>query len=77
MLSEVQNVHLLEKTLVTPGTMSEKVSQIIKTVSEERHDFRLKTLISLIPKEEQLQAKDIILRFIKNKYLIPVKDANT
>ncbi|TFG16665.1 MAG: hypothetical protein EU530_11575 [Promethearchaeota archaeon] len=72
MLSEVQNVHLLEKTLVTPGTVSEKVSQIIKTVSEERHDFRLKTLISLIPKEEQLEAKDIILRFIKNKYLIPV-----
>jgi hypothetical protein len=77
MISEVQNVHLLEKTLVTHGTMSEKITQIIKTVSKERHDFRLNTLISLVPKEEQLKAKDIILRLIKNHYLIPVKDSNT
>ena len=77
MLSEVQNVHLLEKTLISPGTISERISQIIKTVTEERHDFRLRTLISLVPKEDQLEAKDVILRFIKNKYLIPVVERNT
>ena len=77
MISEVQNVHLLEKTIFTPGTLSERILEIVKTISEERHDFRLNTLISLVPKEEQLEAKDIILRFIKNHYLVPVKDSNT
>jgi len=71
-LTEAKNIHLIEKSLIIPGTPSEHISKIIKTISEERHDFRLKTLISLVPEEEQLQAKDIILRFIKNKYLVPI-----
>ncbi len=76
-ISDAQNVEILEKKIIIPGTLSERVSQIIKTVSLERNDFLLRTLISLVPEEEQLGAKDIILRFIKNKYLIPVQDRNT
>jgi hypothetical protein len=74
MISEVQNVHLIEKTLATPGTLSEKLIQIIKTVSEERHDFLLKTIISLVPQNQQLQAKEVLLRFIKSHYIVPVTD---
>ncbi|MBN2156491.1 MAG: hypothetical protein JW776_10645, partial [Candidatus Lokiarchaeota archaeon] len=72
-LTDADNVYLLEKALITPGTISERVAQIVKTVSEDRHDFRLKTLISLITEEDRLLAKDIILRFIKNNYLVPVE----
>jgi hypothetical protein len=71
-ITEADNIHLIEKTLIRSETTSEKVAEIIKTISEERSDFRLRTLISLVPKDEQLQAKDVILRFVKAKYLVPI-----
>ncbi len=76
-LTDSENIHLIEKKIITPDSLSNQISQIIKTVSAERSDFLLRTLITLIPEEKQLQAKDVILRFIKNHYLVPVKDSNT
>ncbi|MBN2157415.1 MAG: hypothetical protein JW776_15320 [Candidatus Lokiarchaeota archaeon] len=66
------NSKIYEKKLITPGSISERVSNVIQTLLEEKESFHLKTIISLIPEGDQLAAKEIILKFIKGKYIIPL-----
>ncbi|TFG16666.1 MAG: hypothetical protein EU530_11580 [Promethearchaeota archaeon] len=78
-LSLLKNFHLSEnseiyaKKFITPNSVSERVSNVIKTLNEEKETFHLKTLISLIPEEDKLAAKNTILLFIKGRYIVPTK----
>ncbi len=78
-LSLLRNFHLsdnceiYEKKFIQANSLSEQVSNVIKTLHEEKETFHLKTLISLIPEEDKLAAKDVILKFVKGKYIVPQK----
>lgn len=65
-LADSTNQSILEKKYTSSDTASESTYRIIKTLYEEETTFKLKTIISLTPDSDKLQAKDIILRFIKN-----------
>jgi len=67
------NSEIYAKKFITPNSISERVSDVINTLHEEKETFHLKTLISLIPEEDKLAAKNIILKFIKGKYIVPKK----
>jgi hypothetical protein len=66
-----ENSGIYEKKFLTQNTISEQVSNVIKTLHEEKETFHLKTLISLIPEEDKLAAKNEILKFVKAKYIVP------
>ncbi len=67
------NNEIYAKKFITDNSISERVANVINTLHEEKESFHLKTIISLIPEEDKLSAKDVILKFIKGKYIIPMK----
>ena len=73
-LNDPEILPRLKKRLVSANTISQHVFKIVETLHEENGSFKLKTVISLVPGQEELKAKDVLLLFIKNNLLLPTSN---